>query len=223
MRRAEMIDMSKCSTLLTEAAMYIKSDRVAGLFALFLTLLVLPPASSADTGGRASISTSNTIAPGTPSGCLTPAHTCVTIPVNISRTDATGARGYSVTFSLSAELSLCSGTSSITEGTYLSTGHATTFFVTDNGGGSYTVDGAILGQPCGATASSGTLFNVAVTNSASSGTGTITISSVTLRACNNAVLSSTAGGPGSVTIDPTPVTVASIADKTVAETATLTV
>ena len=35
-------------------------------------------------------------------------------------------------------------------------------FVTNHGGGSYTVDQSILGNPCGATATDGTLFTIHV-------------------------------------------------------------
>jgi len=180
---------------------------------LTLGLAAMPSAAAA----------ANVIAPGSPTSCITPAHPSVSVPVGISRTDATAVRGFSVTFTVSSALALSAGTSSITEGTYLSSGFSTSFIVTDNGGGSYTADGVILGPSCGATASSGTLFNIGVTNAVGSGTGTITVTSVKLRDCNNLPLAVSAGSATSVTIDPAPVTVASIANQTVAETALLTV
>jgi hypothetical protein len=135
-------------------------------------------------------------------------------------------RLFHVTFQLSANLQLCSTPgASVTEGTYLSAANAnTTFLVTANGGGSYTVDGTINGSPCGATAASGNLFDISVAGTGTSGTGTVTVTSVTLRDCPNNTLASTIGGPASVTIDTAPVTVAAIATpQDVTELSTLTI
>jgi hypothetical protein len=131
---------------------------------------------------------------------ICPTNPCVSLPVNIERTDTTPLLGYSVTFKLSSNLSLCAGTSSITEGTYLSSVGGTTFQVVNNGGGSYTVDGVLLNN-CGATASSGNLFNVGVTSSAAGGMGQLTVTSVLLRDCNNAALPVSPGNIGGVPID----------------------
>ena len=168
---------------------------------------------------------SNTVNVANAPACITPAHSCQTIPVNIARTDATGIRLFSITFQLSSELQLCGPVgANVLEGDYLSNVSGTSFLVTSNGGGSYTADGTILGTPCGATASSGNLFNIKVTNTGGSGTGTVTVTSVVLRDCSNATLASTIGTTGSATIDNTPVTVAAISTpQNVAEQATLTV
>jgi hypothetical protein len=84
--------------------------------------------------------------------CLSANLPCDTVDVVFDRDDTTDVRGVSVTFELSSELELCSDMlSSIREGTYLSGVGGTHFEVTSNGGGSYTVDCAILGIPCGAT------------------------------------------------------------------------
>src|SRR5262249_40348412 len=114
---------------------------------------------------------------------------------------------------LSSDLQLCSTPgASVTEGAYLSSVNpSTTFLVTSNGGGSYTVDGTINGTPCGATASSGNLFNISVKGTGTSGTGTVPIAALTLRDCSNNPLASTIGSAASVTIDTAPVTVAAIA------------
>ena len=100
---------------------------------------------------------------------------------------------------------------------------ATSFSVTKNPDGSYTADGAITGTPCGAMASSGNLFNLRVTNHGGSGTGSVTVTSVTLRDCAGASIPASAGAAASVTIDLAPVTVAAISAQSVEETATLTV
>jgi len=83
--------------------------------------------------------------------CISGVHPCVNVPVNFDRSDATPARGLSVTFQLSANLQLCSTpAASIHQGSWLNA-YSTTYQVIDNGGGSYTVDQAILGLPCGIT------------------------------------------------------------------------
>jgi hypothetical protein len=159
--------------------------------------------------------------------CLTPANACVTVPVNIARSDATGMRLFHVDFTLSSNLKLCGTTgNSVLEGTYLETVNPNvTFLVIDNGGGSYTADGTINGTPCGATAATGTLFSVKVAANGGSGTGTLTVNSVTLRDCfNNDLTPASAGPPASITIDTAPVTVAAISTpQTVIETNTLTI
>ncbi len=132
---------------------------------------------------------------------ICPFNTCVVLPVTISRACADPVLGFSVTFQLSADLSLCAGTGSVTEGTFLSSAGATTFQVVDNGGGSYTVDGAVLGDGCGPTATTGTLFHIAVTSSAPAGTGTVTTTAVKLRDCLNGDLAAAPGPPATVGID----------------------
>ncbi len=155
----------------------------------------------------------NVIAPAAPATCIAVAHPCVTAPVGIARTDAIGVRGYTVTLQLSANLALCNGlTSDVTEGTYLSGVGGTNFQVVSNGGGSYTVDCAILGATAGATAASGNLFNLSLKNVGADGTGTVTITSVGLRDPNNATIFADAGAPASITIDNTnPVAVSDLA------------
>ncbi len=148
--------------------------------------------------------TSNVVSAGQASDCISTAHPCVTVPIIIDRTNATPLRSFSVQVGLSAELVLCSGTSSITEGTYLSSIGATSFQVTSNGGGVYTVDGAILGDPCGAVAATGTLFTVAVTNAGGNGTGTVSVTGQTFGDCDSIAVAGTAGTGASVAIDNTP-------------------
>jgi len=143
----------------------------------------------------------DTVSPVSPSTCLSLADSCATVDVDISRLSTVGMRGFSVTFQLSSELQLCGGLGSISEGTYLSSIGGTNFQVLANGGGSYTADCAILGLPCGATAATGNLFEVAVKKTGSDGTGTVTVTSVTLRDCSNGALAGVPGGAASVTID----------------------
>ena len=173
------------------------------------------------------LASNNTVTPVGTTVCITPAHPCLTIPVNIARTGTEQMRLFHVDFALSPNLKLC-GTpgASVLEGTYLyNVNHNTTFFVLDNHDGTYTADGTINGLPCGATASSGNLFNIKVASNGGTGTGTVTVTGVTLRDCtNNDITPATAGPAATVTFDATPVTVAAIASpQTVAELATLTI
>jgi hypothetical protein len=129
--------------------------------------------------------------------------------VVFNRLDPTGVRGFSVTLSLSANLSLCGV--GIVEGPYLNSVGGTNYQVLNLGGGVYTVDCAILGIPCGATGS-GTLFTLNLASVVPSGIGTVTINSVTVRDCNNAPVGAIPGPPASITIDNTaPVAVTDLA------------
>ena len=132
---------------------------------------------------------------------LCPTNPCISIPVNLSRQYLNAMLGFSVTFQLSPELTLCAGTGSVTEGNYLSASGTTLYNVIDNGGGSYTADGAIIGANCGPTGLTGNLFNVGVSSSSAGGTGSITVTAVTLRDCNNNPLPGVAGAPATVPID----------------------
>ncbi len=140
----------------------------------------------------------NQIQPVAPSTCITPAHECVAVPVTIARTTGEGVRGYTVDVQLAGGLTLCGA--GIAEGGYLNSISTTAYQVVDNGGGSYTVDCAILGTPCGAVAVSGTLFTLNVGGSGT-GTGTVTLSAGELRDCDNATVLSSLGAPVSITVD----------------------
>jgi hypothetical protein len=155
----------------------------------------------------------NVVSVGPAPSCVSIANTCILLPVTIHRTTSDNVRGYSITFQLSSNLQLCSGTSSVTQGSYLSSVSGTHFEVVDNGGGSYTVDCAILGLPCGATTVNGTLFNLSVKKSgALDGTGTVTLSAPTMRDCDNGAVAVSVGSPLSISIDTaTPVAIANLA------------
>lgn len=151
------------------------------------------------------LETDDAVTPGPAPSCITPTTPCVTIPVGISRNaPAANMRGYSVTFSLSSNLVLCSTpAASVTEGGYLNGVSGTNFQVVDNLDGSYTVDCAILGAPCGATATTGTLFNINVKKApaALDGTGTLTVTSVIARDCVNSAIPVAPGAALPITID----------------------
>lgn len=152
------------------------------------------------------------IAPVPASGaCLTSPSSCVPVSFSITNGAGVNIRGISVTFQLSANLDLCAGLASITEGTYLSSVGGTTFQPVSNGGGSYTVDCAILGLPCGATVANGTLFTANLKELGPDGVGTITITNVIVRDCDNVNLPFTPGPAANITIDTAgPVTVGNL-------------
>ena len=134
---------------------------------------------------------------------LGPNNPCDVLPVTMSRSGGTPVLGYSVTLQLSPELTLCSGTGSITEGSFLNSSGGTLFNIIDHGGGSYTVDDALTAN-CGPTVTSGTLFSIGVSSPSPTGTGTVTITSLKLRDCSNAALATTTGPPATVPIDNQP-------------------
>src|SRR5262249_14821911 len=113
--------------------------------------------------------------------------------------------GFSVKVALSPEFSALNTGTDVALGNFLTDGgRATNLQVVSEGGGEYTIDGVVLGTDCGPTATSGTLFTLALKSTAASGTGTVTVESTTLRDCSNATIASTpAGSPASVSIDNT--------------------
>jgi len=140
-----------------------------------------------------------------------PKGSCISIPVNITRGGGElSMRGFSINFTIDpAKLTLCNG--GAVEGPYLKAANpSTTFLVTSNGGGSYTVDCVINGSPCGASAASGTLFYIQVTNTvAGPGSTTTSIPVSTnplgLADCNLVeILPSTNGPAATVTINDNP-------------------
>jgi uncharacterized repeat protein (TIGR01451 family) len=147
------------------------------------------------------VGSGNVVAAVVPGGaCISTAHSCVAIPVNFTRADATPVRAYSVVVHLSPELAACGA--KITQGTYLSTLGSTSFNVVDRGGGVYQVDEALLGAGCGPTGN-GTLFTLSLGSTAASGSGTVALDSVRVRGCDNGALPGDAGPAASVPIDNT--------------------
>lgn len=134
-------------------------------------------------------------------GCLSITSVCLNdVPIDISRGDDIGMRGFNVQFTL-VDLELCvDASTSITQGDYLSGVGSTQFYVVDNGGGVYTVSCAILGATLGATGD-GTLFAIDVQRGSVDGTGYIQVDEVTLRDVDNHPILASAAADGEVTID----------------------
>ena len=131
--------------------------------------------------------------------CLNPGVPTVAVPFALTRGDATGLRGVSTTFQLeAAKLRLASpGTpaANVHLGTWAASFSNRSLQVSDLGGGRYTVDIVLLGAPCGET-EGGSLFTLDVAAVGPTGTGSITVQSVSARDCGNAAV---AVSPGPVT------------------------
>lgn len=152
--------------------------------------------------------TGDDVTPVAPATCTTPAYACVAVPVAFNRTDPTPVRGYSLTLTLSSNLTLCGA--GIVQGGYLNGIGGTNYQVLNPSPGVYTVDCAILGGNSGATGS-GTLFTLNLAG-AVSGTGTVTVNSVIVRDLDNAPVSAIPGAAATITIDNTaPVAIAGLA------------
>ncbi len=160
-------------------------------------------------GGTCDQYGSDSIAAEDASACLTPGNTCTSIPVVFNRTDTEPSRGISVTFELSAELVLCTGNtnSDIIVATGVGAwaeGYSNlNYQITDHGAGSYTVDMAMLGMPCGPT-TGGDLFTIDVAKAPAvidDAVGTVTVTRVLVRDCDNMQLPGLPGAAASVTID----------------------
>lgn len=159
-------------------------------------------------GGSCTLSDNNVSVADAPA-CVTSASTCVTLPVTFNRNHVSFARGVSVTIQLSPELELCTGNPQTSITMVTGAGSWSDPFtnlihqIVDNGGGSYTIDRAILGTPCGPD-HGGILFNVNVKPSAAVTTeaiGTVTVTAVDVRDCANAVLPGIPGAAGEVAIN----------------------
>jgi hypothetical protein len=159
-------------------------------------------------GGSCSLSASNHVDVGNAAVCLTPATTCVTVPVTFNRLDTTASRGVSVTIQLSPNLVLCTGVpnTSITMASGPGSWRGSYNYwpqIVDNGGGSYTIDQSIIGSPCGPT-NGGLLFTVNVAKAPSVTTdqiGTVSVTAVDVRDCDNASLLGIPGAEGHVSIN----------------------
>ncbi|MBD3162905.1 MAG: hypothetical protein GF346_10870 [Candidatus Eisenbacteria bacterium] len=144
--------------------------------------------------------TPTVVEPTAESECITGDNPCNEVEFELSRSDDTDLRAFSVTFHLESGLELCVDVPpSITEGTLLNSIGGTSFQVIDNGGGSYTVDCAILGIPCGAT-TGGLMFSAEVAG-VTDGSWQVVVDEVLLRDCDNAPIPSVVGSPETVVVD----------------------
>jgi len=152
--------------------------------------------------------------------CLSAVHPCVTVPFVYQKGDSVPAVGASVTFQLDSRFALCTPGNpalSILPGSWLAGYANDVFHVIDHGGGSYTVDQALLGLPCGPD-TGGVLFTVNVAVAGADGVGDITVTEAHIRDCANAPLPGQPGPAAQLVISHAPPP--SIADLTAAQVVT---
>ena len=179
--------------------------------------------SGACSPSSSSLHVSNSVASGVdqvraslpPSVSLSSSSLVAMVPVVIDRASSSSSRGTSVTFHLSSNLVLAS---SVVEYDYFSLFGSSQMFVVDNGGGSYTVDCALLGPGCGPS-SSGTLFAIPVSRApgAPDGVGSVTIDACEVADCNAGPIPARSGGAVYIVLDssaPSPPTIVATQVKT---------
>ena len=158
-----------------------------------LTIYATPPASSvaADATGL----------------LISNGHPCVAVPMVYTRGESTPAGSVRVTFTLDiTRIVLCTPatpSASIRPGPWLDGYANTSFAVADEGGGTYTVDVGLIGEPCGITGG-GSLFTLDLTAAGPDGSGTITVTSVRVRDCLGALVPVAPGPPAALAIDRQP-------------------
>ena len=142
------------------------------------------------------------VVPVTTGLCLSSVQACVNVPFVFQRGDSTPAGLAHVTFQLDSRFALCTPgapASSIHAGSWLAGYSNTTLQIIDHGGGSYSVDQALLGPPCGPT-TGGVLFTADVAAVGGDGAGDITVTDVRIRDCANAPLPGQPGPPAQLIV-----------------------
>lgn len=125
----------------------------------------------------------------------------VEVPVFMDRVDATPLRGTSVTLHLSSNLVLAGAMRENTMFSSISNAQ-TQLLTVDNGGGSYTVDLALLGPGCGPT-TSGSLFSLFVSRApgAADGLGFVSIDQAEAADCTGGPIPTSAAGITQIVLD----------------------
>lgn len=143
------------------------------------------------------------IAASTAGLCLSSERAQVRVPFRYTRGDATPARLAHVEFSIDSRFQLAApgaATNSILVGSWLSAYPQRAFQVLDLGGGTYSVDVAVLGQPCGPD-SGGVLFTVDLASSGGDGVGDLTVLEAVVRDCDNQPLPVQPGPPAQLIVN----------------------
>jgi hypothetical protein len=146
-----------------------------------------------------------------PAERLTNCSTPVTYTFHIAKEGAgTPIRGYDVKFDVDdAIVTIATPATDVVQLPYLSSAGGTTFYVVDNGGGTYTVSCAILGPTTGKTGD-GDLFTVTFTPVAG-GSSDVSMVELKLRDVNNQPIEVTGVG-GAVRVDCAPPTMQAIVE-----------
>ena len=133
-----------------------------------------------------------------------------TVTFHIAQEAPIDVRGYEIKFEVNTSVvKVNSPSTDIIEKGFLKSVGTTQFYVTDEGGGEYTISCAILGGDVGANGD-GDFFSVLLTPVAE-GTSAITVTSVKVRDINNNPLPSSSVG-GSIQVDCTAPTIEAIAE-----------
>jgi len=187
--------------------MSVSENRPVRGFAVFAALVAIFLA------GPALAQTPALISATSPGTVLSTVQSTAVVPVTISRDATTSLLGYSIKIQVSPEFTALSTATDFAIGSFMTfkppSGTRLTDFhvVAGPGAGVYTIDGVALGADCGPIATAGTLFTVTLRSAAASGTGTVTITSVSLRDCANTPVATTIGTAASLGIDNSPPTV----------------
>lgn len=108
--------------------------------------------------------------------------------LDLTRAAVHPVRAISVTLQFTGPIALAGNESAFVEGDFLAA-HGSTFHgAIDRGGGAWTFDCALLGEPCGAAGDSGSVVSFDVVATGATGTGTVSVSDVQLRDCDNDTL-----------------------------------
>lgn len=153
---------------------------------------------------------SSTVAANTAGLCISSANPCVTVPIVYTRDESAPVRAMSITFQLDpAKLALCTPNnpdSSVHKGTLFTNQSASTLQIVDLGNGAYRADITSLGAPCGITVG-GTAITLDLRSVAGDGFGTITVTAVRSRDCDNAGVPVMAGPQAQLRILNTPIVI----------------
>ena len=153
----------------------------------------------------------SSVAPETGGLAISSANPCVSVPIVYTRGESTPVRGLTVSLQFDpAQLALCGAVdSSFVLGSFFAGFGNAHLDVTDQGGGAYTVDVALLGAPCGIT-TGGTLFTVKLQSAGPDGLAPITVTRVKSRDCANAAVPVLAGAPDTLRIQNTDITLSPV-------------
>jgi hypothetical protein len=151
----------------------------------------------------------SSVTPQTTGLAISSAHPCVSVPFVYERGESTPVRALTVSLQVDpAKLALCS--------TPDSSVHLAPLFgslpnahleVIDEGSGAYTVDITLLGAPCGVT-TGGVLFTLDLKSAGPDGLGSVAVTRVRARDCDNVAVGVLAGAPASLRVQNTDITLA---------------
>ena len=149
------------------------------------------------------------LAPTTTGLAISSADTCVSVPFVYTHDESVEVRGFTVSLQIDpTKLALCGApAASVHLGPVFAGFPNAHVEVTDEGSGAYTVDLTLLGSPCGLDAS-GVLFTLDLASAGPDGVGSVAVTRVRARDCNNVAVGVLAGAPAGLRIQNTDITLA---------------